>query len=101
MIPIKREDIDYVKISLDGATTRSDILRSLTNDESVRIIVHSGSMRYRTKNLHEHLFQSTNIKNDLTLDGDDVRVFCPRSAASCFSMGSSRQAGRTAAVWRA
>ncbi len=80
MIPIKREDIDYVNISLDGATSRSDILRSLTNDVSVRIIVHSGSMRYRTKNLHEHLFQSTNIKNDLTLDGDDVRVFCPLSA---------------------
>jgi hypothetical protein len=79
MIPIKREDIDYVKISLDGATSRSDILRALTNDESVRIIVHSGSMRYRTKNLHEHLFHSTNIKNDLTLDGDDVRVFCPLS----------------------
>ena len=80
MIPIKREDIDYVKISLDGATSRSGILRSLTNNESVRIIVHSGSMRYRTKNLHEHLFHSTNIKNDLTLDGDDVRVFCPLSA---------------------
>ncbi len=80
MIPIKREDIDYVKISLSGATGRSDILRNLTNDESIRIIVHSGSMRYRTKNLHEHLFQSTNIKNDLTLDGDDVRVFCPLSA---------------------
>jgi murein DD-endopeptidase MepM/ murein hydrolase activator NlpD len=80
MIPIKREDIDYVKISLDGASARSDILRSLTNDQSVRIIVHAGSMRYRTRNLHEHLFQSTNIKNDLTLDGDDVRVFCPLSA---------------------
>ncbi len=80
MIPIKREDIDYVKISLDGATSRSNILRALTNDESVRIVVHSGSMRYRTKNLHENLFQSTNIKNDLTLDGDDVRVFCPLSA---------------------
>ena len=77
---IKREDIDYVKISLDGATSRSDVLRALTHDESLRIIVHSGSMRYRTKNLHEHLFNSTNIKNDLTLDGDDVRVFCPLSA---------------------
>lgn len=80
MIPIKREDIDYVKISLDGATANSDILRNLTNDRSVRIIVHSGSMRYRTRNLHEHLFHETNIKNDLTLDGDDVRVFCPLSA---------------------
>lgn len=80
MTAIKREDIDYVKISLDGATSRSDLLRALTNDESLRIIVHSGSMRYRTKNLHEHLFHSTNIKNDLTLDGDAVRVFCPLSA---------------------
>lgn len=80
MIPIKREDIDYVKISLDGATAGSDILRALTNDKSIRIIVHSGSMRYRTRNLHEPLFNSTNIKNDLTLDGDDVRIFCPLSA---------------------
>ncbi len=77
---IKREDIDFVRISLDGATTHSDILRALTNDRSVRIIVHSGSIRYRTKNLHEYLFQSTSIRNDLTLDGDDVRVFCPLSA---------------------
>lgn len=80
MTPVKREDIDYVRISLDGATSRSDTLRALTNDDSVRIVVHSGSMRYRTKNLHEHLFHSTSIKNDLTLDGDDVRVFCPLSA---------------------
>lgn len=79
VVSIKREDIDYVKITLDGATTRSETLRSLTHDGSVRIIVHSGSMRYRTRNLHEFLFQSTNIKNDLTLDGDDVRVFCPLS----------------------
>jgi hypothetical protein len=77
---IKREDIDYVRISLDGATKRSETLRRLENEEFLKIIIHSGSMRYRTKSLHEFLFRDSNIKNDLTLDGDDVRVFTPLSA---------------------
>ena len=77
---VKREDIDFVRISLDGATANSSVLRALTNDRSLRIVVHSGSMRYRTRNLHEYLFHSTDIRNDLTLDGDDVRIFCPLSA---------------------
>lgn len=77
---IRREDIDYIKISLDGATNRSEALRRLENRDFLKIIVHSGSMRYRTKSLHEFLFRDSNIKNDLTLDGDDVRVFTPLSA---------------------
>ncbi len=77
---IKREDIDYVKISLDGATGRSEPLRRLENGDFLKIIVHSGSMRYRTKSLHEFLFRDSHIKNDLSLDGDDVRVFTPLSA---------------------
>jgi hypothetical protein len=79
---IKREDIDYVKISLDGSTNRSEELRILENNKSLKITVHSGSMRYRTKNLHEFLFRDSNIKNDLTLDGDDVRIFTPLSASA-------------------
>lgn len=79
-VGIKREDVDFVRISLDGATSTSSLLRALTNDSALRIIVHSGSMRYRTRNLHEYLFQSSAIRNDLTLEGDDVRIFCPLSA---------------------
>lgn len=80
LVGLKREDIDFVRIRLDGATSQSALLRDLTNSGAVRITVHAGSMRYRTRNLHEYLFNANAIRNDLTLDGDDVRVFCPLSA---------------------
>jgi len=76
---IRREHIDFVRITLDGARGRNVLLQELTNEGSLRVIVHSGSMRYRTRNLHEPLFAASNIKNDLTAAGDDVRVFCPLS----------------------
>ena len=77
---IRREDIDFVRISLDGATRNSETLRRLENGDFLKIIVHSGSMRYRTKSLHEYLFRDSNINNDLSLDGDDVRIFTPLSS---------------------
>lgn len=77
---VKREDIDFVIISIVNNPPFSDLLRDLINTRALRIIVHSGAMRYRTKNLHEYLFNTKNIKNDLTLEGDNVQIFCPLSA---------------------
>lgn len=77
---LKREDIDFVKISFPNASDNGFIksLENLINGDYVRIIVHSGSMRYRTQNLHEYLFRDSNIKNDLRVN-DSVNIFTPLS----------------------
>jgi len=41
-----------------------------------RVIVESGSMRYRTAHYEDYLFRSRNIRNDLT-GQDDVRIETP------------------------
>lgn len=77
---LKREDIDFVKISFSSSLTPSSIssLDTLIRGDYVRIIVHSGSMRYRTQSLHEYLFRDSNIKNDLRIN-DTVNIFSPLS----------------------
>ena len=79
MPTIRREDIDFLEISVDqtGASYINKLLL-----ENVRVIVHAGSMRYRTKHLHEELFRQTHIDNDLTVSGDNVRIYTPLSAAA-------------------
>ena len=73
---IKREDVDFVEISIDDS---SEIIKKLLNEGFLKMVVHSGSMRYRTKNLHEYLFRESRIKNDLSISGDNVRIFTPLS----------------------
>lgn len=77
---LKREDIDFIKITFGDSETPNLLsnLATLIGGDYLRIIVHSGSMRYRTQNLHEHLFQNSRIKNDLTIS-DGVNIFTPLS----------------------
>lgn len=74
---VRREDIDFIEIRIqpENASWFQNI-RNLLN-AGVRMIVHSGSMRYRTDLSNDYLFRSSLIKNDLTVDGDNVRIFTP------------------------
>lgn len=78
---IKREDIDFISIKIDDSAiaARLSKLKELINSNFVRIIIHNGSMRYRTENLHEYLFKNSYIKNDL-MPNDHVSIFTPLSS---------------------
>ncbi|MBK8041082.1 MAG: hypothetical protein IPK22_28705 [Verrucomicrobiaceae bacterium] len=76
MSSLRREQIEFIEITTEAESQSSKINKILENN--VRMVVHSGSMRYRTKHLHEHLFQSQRISNDLT-PFDPVRIFTPLS----------------------
>ena len=72
---VQRKNIQYIKISNRDRNGKSlnDYIPSNT-----KVIVRSGSMRYRTNHFSGTLFQSGSINNDLT-DADDVRIYTPLS----------------------
>ncbi len=72
---LKRDDIDAVRIGF-RRSRQAEALRALLGN-SLKLIVRSGSLRYRTANLSEYLFKDTQINNDLTLDGDLALVATP------------------------
>lgn len=76
---VKREDIDFVEIRIEGESSWIDRIRNLML-AGVRTIVHSGSMKYRTRIANDFLFRDAIIKNDLTVDGDNVRIHTPLNA---------------------
>jgi hypothetical protein len=70
-----RQDVDYITIRLKpDSSSLSSIL-----GKNLNIIVKSGSLRYRTKNLSEYLFRDLNINNDISASGDTVQVATPLS----------------------
>lgn len=75
---IRRENIDAVEIQINGSSQRLAQLLDLMN-AGVRAIVHSGTLRYRTDHSNDYLFRNNTIKNDLTVDGDNVRIYTPLS----------------------
>lgn len=77
---IKREDIDFVEIRIEGDSSWIDRICNMML-AGVRMIVHSGSMKYRTQIANDFLFRNAIIKNDLTVGGDNVRIHTPLNAA--------------------
>ena len=75
MPPLHRADIKAVRISakleLPGLPFVFDVLPA-----GSRVIVESGSLRYRTAHLSDALFRDAFIRNDLT-GFDDVRIETP------------------------
>jgi hypothetical protein len=79
---LNRKDIDFISISLDETNLiTEDQKKSFEQlrNETARVIVHSGSMRFRTANLHEYLFNNSRIKNDLGVANDAILIFTPLS----------------------
>ncbi|PWU56092.1 hypothetical protein DLJ47_07555 [Micromonospora sp. S4605] len=67
---VLRAQIDRVRLSL-----------AISNlPPGARLVVDSGSLRYRTAHLSHHLFLNRRILNDLSL-GDDVEIAVPLDAA--------------------
>lgn len=75
MPPIQRDQIRSIRISNRDRDGRllSDLLPGTT-----KVIVRSGTMRYRTKHFSGTLFRDAAINNDLTAS-DDVRIYSPLS----------------------
>lgn len=73
--PIKRENIKYIEIDaqteIGGLWWIFDLL-----PPNSKMIVRSGSMRYRTKYMTSYLFRNNRILNDLTSE-DSVRIPTP------------------------
>lgn len=76
---IRREDIDFIEIRIEGESSWIDRIRNMML-AGVRMIVHSGSMKYRTQIANDFLFRNAIIRNDLTVGGDDVRIHTPLNA---------------------
>jgi competence ComEA-like helix-hairpin-helix protein len=77
LAPLKRSDIKAIRISsrlaLPGLPFVLDAL-----PYGSRVVVESGSLRYRTAHLADALFADTSIRNDLT-GNDDVWIATPLS----------------------
>jgi hypothetical protein len=74
---LKRSDIRYIQISTTATDANGNQLSpsDLLPDNS-RVIVTSGFMGYRSKNLSTHLFRNSRINNDLT-ETDGVLIYTP------------------------
>ncbi|MBK9947024.1 MAG: M23 family metallopeptidase [Nitrospira sp.] len=77
-VSIPRNRINGVKIRIDAAKVSSQDATSLTqfSDKYMKILVRSGSLRYRTNNFSGTLF-STRIDNDLFVGTDSVFIPTP------------------------
>ncbi len=75
LAPVQRSEIKAIRISaqllLPGFPFLADVLPA-----GSRVIVESGSLRYRTAHLSDALFRDAFIRNDLT-GTDDVRIETP------------------------
>src|SRR5690606_25617764 len=69
-----------IEIRIEGDSSWIDRIRNMML-AGVRMIVHSGSMKYRTQIANDFLFRNAIIKNDLTVGGDNVRIHTPLNAA--------------------
>ncbi|WP_029107765.1 helix-hairpin-helix domain-containing protein [Mycobacterium sp. URHD0025] len=75
LAPVHRADVKAVKISARLNVPGSPLLFDVLPAGS-RVIVESGSLRYRTAHLSDALFRNAFIRNDLT-GFDDVRIETP------------------------
>src|SRR5205809_642139 len=73
---IRREDSQYSKISAKARIGSVERWLSEILPTNSKVIVNSGTMRYRTKHLDHRLFNDVRILNDLT-GTDDVRIDTP------------------------
>ena len=72
---IKRQDIKAIQISYDTSRIGADLEDfKYINQKHMKVLIRSGAMRYRTKNLSENLFTSSRIDNDLFVEGDNVLI---------------------------
>lgn len=74
--PIARKDIKYIEISDTSGILGLPFFQILPTGS--KVIVESGTMRYRTKFSSGTLFRDSRVQNDLT-GGDAVRIFTPLS----------------------
>lgn len=74
--PIARKDIKYIEISDVSGILGLPFFQILPPGS--KVIVESGTMRYRTKFSSGTLFRDSRVLNDLT-GGDSVRIFTPLS----------------------
>ena len=75
---VKRENIDFIEIRIEADAVLMAKLKELMRN--VRVIVHSGTMQYRTDIAGDYLFRNADIRNDLTPEGDNVRIHTPLNA---------------------
>lgn len=77
-VSIPRNRINGIKIRIDAAKVSSQDATNLTqfSDKYMKILVRSGSLRYRTSNFSGTLF-STRIDNDLFVGTDSVFIPTP------------------------
>ncbi|MDI9238770.1 helix-hairpin-helix domain-containing protein [Lysobacter sp. LF1] len=74
--PVRRRDIQYIEISDISGLLNIPFLQILPTGS--KVIVESGTLRYRTHYSSGHLFQGARILNDV-VGGDAARVFAPLS----------------------
>ncbi|HXF76240.1 MAG TPA: peptidase C39, partial [Methylomirabilota bacterium] len=74
--PLLRKDIKHIEISDLSGILNIPFFQLLPAGS--RVIVESGSLRYRTKYSSDYLFRDSRILNDL-MGGDVVRIFTPLS----------------------
>jgi len=77
-VSIAREAIDGIRIRLDESKVKADDNTDIKqfSDKYMKILVRSGSLRYRTKNFASTLF-NTRIDNDLFVGVDSVFIPTP------------------------
>lgn len=72
--PVARKNIAYLEISDISGILNLPFLQILPAGS--KVLVHSGSLRYRTRHSSGHLFRDARIMNDL-MGGDVVRIHTP------------------------
>jgi competence ComEA-like helix-hairpin-helix protein len=72
--PLFRKDVKHIEISDLSGILNIPFLQLLPAGS--RVIVESGTLRYRTKYSSDYLFRDSRILNDL-MGGDVVRIFTP------------------------
>ena len=80
--PIKRKDIKYIEIS--GTSKINGLFLISFLPKNSRVIVESGSMRYRTQYHVDYLFRDAHIYNDIKTN-DDVRIYTPLNHRELFN----------------
>jgi competence ComEA-like helix-hairpin-helix protein len=72
--PVARKNVAYLEISDISGILNLPFLQILPAGS--KVLVHSGSLRYRTRHSSGHLFRDARIMNDL-MGGDVVRIHTP------------------------
>lgn len=72
--PLARKNISYLEISDISGILNLPFLQILPAGS--KVLVHSGSLRYRTRHSSGHLFRDARIMNDL-MGGDVARIHTP------------------------